>query len=103
MELLSVEMKRAEQCGDRTNDPLNVIELVTVLLAHSRHLCPMRQWSQVMFLVVTVVEGQQIVNAAVITHGVGIVVFRRRAVMFVVILYVDQRQREEERRQVTEQ
>ena len=103
MELLSIAMKGAEQRRDRTNYALNLIQLVAALLTYFWHLCPMGQGPQVMFLVVTVIERQQVVKTAVITYGVGVGVFRQCAVMFVVVLDVDERQRDKERRQVTQQ
>ena len=63
----------------------------------------MRQGAQVMFLVKAVIKSQEIVKPAVVTHGVGVEILRQRAVMFKVVLYVDKRQRQEERPQVAQQ
>src|ERR1044072_3722561 len=96
-------MNNSEQRRNRSNNAFNVIQLVAAFLAYFWHLGPMGQRPQVMFLVVTVIERHQVVKTAVITDGVSVVVFRQRAVVFVVVLDVDERQREKERRQVTQQ
>ena len=102
MKLLSIAMKSSEQRRNRTNDALHLIQLVAALpTLHLWHLCPMGQRAQVVFLVVTVIEGQQVVKTAVITYGVGVGVFGQRAVVFVVVLDVDERQRDKEGGQVT--
>ena len=101
MELLSVAMKDSEQRRHWTNDALDRIQLVIALLTNFRHLSPMGQGSQMVFLVVTVIEGQEVVKTAVITHGVSVKVFGQGAVVFVIVLYVDKHEGEEEGGQVT--
>ena len=102
VKLLPVAIQEPKQSRDWTNDALNLIQLVSVLLTYFWHLCPMGERSQVVFLVVTVIEGHDVIELAVVTHGIGIPIRGRRTVVFVVVVYVDERQREEERRQVAQ-
>jgi hypothetical protein len=78
VELLAIAMKSSEQRRHRTNNALNLIQLVAaipyVLLAFGSN----GSTAAVMFLVVTVIERHQVVKTAVVTNGVS-VVFSGRA------------------------
>ena len=102
MKLFSLAVKSAEHRRDRTDDSLHLVQPGSKCPTHSRHLCPMSPRSQVMFLVKAIIEGEQIVKPTVVTYGIGIFILRRGAVVFVVVLHVDEHQREDERRQITE-
>src|SRR5688500_20219121 len=65
-------MKRAEYCWYRTDDAFHTFELVAIFTPDSRHLRPMGQRTQVVLLVVAIVESQQVVKRTVVTHRVCI-------------------------------
>lgn len=90
-------MKEADDRWDWADDTIDLVQLAREFLMDVRHLCPMRQGAQVMFLVKAVIKSQEIVKPAVVTYGVGVEILRQRTVMFVVVLYVDERQRQKER------
>src|SRR5687767_730608 len=96
-------MKRAEYCWYRTDDAFHTFELVAIFTPDSRHLRPMGQRTQVVLLVVAIVESQQVVKRTVVTHRVCIALRRRGAVVFVIVLYIDKSERQEDSRQIAEQ
>src|ERR1700752_956648 len=103
MEQLTIAVKRAEDRRHRANNALFMVEFVTVFDRDSWHLCPMSQRTQVMLLVIAVVERQQVVKRAVVTHGVRITVLGLCAVMLVIVLHVNQSERQIKRRQIAKQ
>ena len=69
---------------------------------HRGQLRPVGGGAEVVFLVVAVVEGEHVVQAAVVAHRVRRTTTRVGAVMPVVVLYVNEHERREERREVAE-
>src|SRR5882762_1345944 len=87
----------------RGNHTCGLVEFLAVALTDSRKPAPVRRRPEMMFLVVPVIEGQQVVKTPVMAHRVREPAFGYRTVMPVVVLHVHQCQGEENRWHITEQ